>query len=71
MAKLVIRNVRTMLSGRLEKPVLDADTVVAIDGVITEVGKAADVDAGNATTVIDAKGSSLVPGLIDSHVHPV
>ena len=30
--KLVIKNVGTMLSGAMEAPILDADTVIAIDG---------------------------------------
>jgi enamidase len=29
------------------------------------------VDGEGASTVIDAKGSAIAPGLIDSHVHPV
>jgi enamidase len=70
-AKLVIRNVGLMLSGDLDKPVLDADTVVAMGGRIAAVGREADVDTGNAHTVVDAKGTTLAPGLIDSHVHPV
>ena len=33
--------------------------------------KQKDIDTENATLVIDAKGTTMVPGLIDSHVHPV
>jgi len=55
----------------LEKPILDADTIVAENGKITAIGRAKDVDAEGATTVIDANGTTVVPGLIDSHVHPV
>jgi enamidase len=69
--KLVIRNIGLLLSGDLERPVLDADSVVAVDGRIVAIGKQGDVDAGNATTMIDARGTTLTPGLIDSHVHPV
>src|SRR5450631_3244063 len=69
--KLVIRNIGLLLSGDLEHPILDADTVVAIDGVIHAVGKQRDIDTAGATTTIDAKGTGLAPGLIDSHVHPV
>ncbi len=69
--KLVIRNVGLLLSGDLRRPILDADTVVAVDGRITAVGKAQDVDSEGARTVIDARGTALAPGLIDSHVHPV
>ena len=69
--KIVIRNIGLMLSGALENPILDADTIVAVDGRITVIGRAKDIDAEGATTIIDAKGSALAPGLIDSHVHPV
>jgi enamidase len=69
--KLVIKNIGTLLSGQLEKPVLDADTIVAVDGVIRAVGKARDVEAQQADAVVDAKGTTVAPGLIDSHVHPV
>ncbi len=69
--KLVIRNVGLMLSGALERPILDADCVVAVDGRITAIGHAKDLDTDNAKTTIDAKGTALAPGLIDSHVHPV
>ncbi len=69
--RLVIRNIGLLLSGNLERPILDADTVVAVDGKITAVGKQKDVASEGATLVIDAKGTTLAPGLIDSHVHPV
>lgn len=69
--KLVIRNIGLLLSGDLNAPILDADTIVADGGRITAVGKAADVDVDGADTIIDARGTTVAPGLIDSHVHPV
>lgn len=69
--KLVIRNVGLLLSGDLDRPILDADTVVAVDGLITAVGKEQDCDTSQPDTLIDARGTCLAPGLIDSHVHPV
>src|SRR5712664_1401865 len=69
--KLVIRNIGLLLSGDLAKPILDADTVVAVGDRIAAVGKEKDVDTSGATITIDAKGTALAPGLIDSHVHPV
>src|ERR1700751_3560089 len=70
-SKLVIRDIGLLLSGDMDRPILDADTIVAIDGRIVAIGKAKDVDSSGATTTIDAKGTALAPGLIDSHVHPV
>ena len=70
-AKLVIRNIGLLLSGDLANPILDADTIVVTDGRITTVGKLKDVDTSGATITVDAKGTAVSPGLIDSHVHPV
>ena len=69
--KLVIRNIGLLLSGDLERPILDANTVVVQDGRISAIGKENEVDCEGASGIIDAKGTALVPGLIDSHVHPV
>jgi enamidase len=70
-AKLVIRNIGLLLSGDLNKPILDANTVVVKDGRISAIGKEKELDCEGATSVIDANGTALLPGLIDSHVHPV
>ena len=69
--KLVIRNIGLLLSGDIQNPILDADTIVAVNGKITGIGKAKDLDTAGATISIDANGTALAPGLIDSHVHPV
>ena len=69
--RMVVRNVGLMLSGRLEQPILDADTIVAEAGRIVAVGREKDCDTADARVVIDAQGCAVSPGLIDSHVHPV
>lgn len=69
--KLVIRNVGLMLSGRIEEPILDGDCLIAFDGKIAAWGRAAEMDTAGAAVEVDAKGVTLCPGLIDSHVHPV
>lgn len=69
--KVVIRNVGLMLSGDIDRPILDADTIVVDDGIIVAVGREADCDTAQPDTLIDARGTCVCPGLIDSHVHPV
>jgi enamidase len=69
--KLVIRGLGLILSGDLSSPILDADTVVVEEGRISAIGKEKDLDTDSATTVIEGNGTTLAPGLIDSHVHPV
>jgi len=71
MAKLVIRNIGMILSGKMEEPILDGDCVVAKDGKITAIGYEKNIDCEGATTEVDAHGVTIAPGLIDSHVHPV
>src|SRR2546430_15827842 len=70
-SKLVIRNIGLLLSGAMEKPILDADTIVAENGEITAIGRLKDVNTEGAATIVDANGTTVAPGLIDSHVHPV
>ena len=70
-AKLVIQNIGLILSGKIEQPILDGDCIIALDGRISEIGYARDLDLDNADTLIDAHGTCVSPGLIDSHVHPV
>ena len=48
--KLVIRNIGLLLSGAMEKPILDADTILAENGRITAIGRARDINAEGATT---------------------
>lgn len=69
--KVVIRNIGLLLSGDIDHPILDATTVVVDDGIIVAIGNDSDGDIDGAATVIDCRGTTLAPGLIDSHVHPV
>jgi enamidase len=69
--KLVIKNIGLLLSGDIDHPILQADTIVVHDGLITAVGAASDCDIAQADVVIDARKTCVAPGLIDSHVHPV
>jgi len=69
--KVVIRNIGLLLSGDIDKPILDADTIVVTGGVIVAVGKESDLDTDQPDVLIDARKTCVAPGLIDSHVHPV
>jgi enamidase len=69
--KTVIRNIGQIVSGDIAAPLLDGDTIVCVDGRIVQVGREALVDGEGADTVVDAKGTTVLPGLLDSHVHPV
>ena len=49
--------------------VLADQTVVVVDGRITEVGAAGDVMLGRGATVIDGTDQYLMPGLAEMHAH--
>ena len=66
--KTLVRNIGQLVSGDIAKPRLDADSLVLADGRIAAIGRGLDDDAD---VVIDAQGTTVMPGLIDSHVHPV
>jgi enamidase len=69
--KVVIQNIGLLLSGDIDRPILDADTLVVQDGLIAAVGRQADCNLEGARHTIDARRTCVAPGLIDSHVHPV
>jgi enamidase len=62
----LITNVGTLATGKLDEPVVRDTTVVIEDGVIGAVGG----DAPAPDRVIDAAGLTVIPGLVDGHVHP-
>src|SRR3954469_8680408 len=49
------------------------DALVITEGKITATGSARDIFRlrGPATKVIDANGRTVIPGLNDSHMHPI
>jgi imidazolonepropionase-like amidohydrolase len=49
--------------------VLEDQTVVVVDGVITEVGPADEITVGAGATSIDGSGRFLMPGLSEMHAH--
>src|SRR5262249_54357399 len=59
----LIRDVRVFDGGR----VVEADAALMREGLIAEVGPGA---AGPGDEVVDGRGGTLLPGLIDGHAHP-
>lgn len=66
MSTTLITNVGTLATGRFGEPALHDTTIVVEDGVIAAVGG----DAAQPDRVIDAAGLTVIPGLVDGHVHP-
>jgi enamidase len=67
---LAVVNIGRLASGRLEAPIIDADALVVRDGRIAAIGRAGQLDV-DADVVVDCRGTTVMPGLIDSHCHVV
>jgi enamidase len=65
MPSVLIQNIGCIVSGDIQAPTLDADSIFIEDGLIREIG----TSMSTADIVIDARRNTLIPGLIDSHVH--
>lgn len=66
-AELVFRSVNLIPMDR--ETVLQNQTVVVRNGVITAIGDEGTVKWGNGAKVIDGKGKYLMPGLAEMHAH--
>src|SRR5512139_3552579 len=71
MAKLMIKNIGTVVSGNVSNPLLNADAVVIEGGLIQAVGRGKDLDTKGVDQVMYVQGMTVTPGLIDSHCQPV
>lgn len=67
--RLNIIGIGTLLTGRVADPVADADSLVIAGGRIVSIGGAG-ADSHNGP-VLDAAGATVMPGLVDNHIHPV
>ncbi|MEW5991810.1 MAG: amidohydrolase family protein [Chloroflexota bacterium] len=73
--RTLIRNLGAIATGDIAAPLADADEILLEDGRIAAVGRGLAggeaVPGGDLDRVIDARGTTAIPGLIDSHAHPV
>jgi len=67
MSSILIKNIGTLVTGKLESPLRRADSIFIKDGVIQSIGNGL---SQSADQTIDANGITAIPGLIDSHSHP-
>lgn len=74
MAVTIIKNIGTLVSGDIANPLLQGNTIIVKDGKIAAIGGETLIEQATkegADTIIDVGGMTVMPGLIDSHVHPV
>ncbi|MEE8601339.1 amidohydrolase family protein [Euzebya tangerina] len=68
---LLITNVGAVFDGSVGATAADISTVLIRDGRIAALGDDLGGDTAKDVPVLDAGGATVVPGLIDNHVHPV
>lgn len=71
MKATIIRNIGALVSGDHKQPLHNADALLIENGKIAKIGSEKGFSPSSEPTVIDASGTTVAPGLIDSHVHPV
>lgn len=69
MTKILVKNIGRLITGDINNPVADANSLLIEDGKIVEIGN--DISSSDGMEIIDAKGTTVMPGLLDSHTHPV
>jgi imidazolonepropionase len=69
MTSVLVTGIGQLVSWDEERPVRDDAAVVLQDGVVAWIGDAP--DAPDADERIDADGSAVIPGFVDSHSHLV
>jgi enamidase len=68
---VLLRNLGGIVTGDVDRPTVDGDAIRVQGPHIAGIGAASALDDVKADTVVDAQGMVAVPGLIDSHIHPV
>lgn len=71
MATLGLVNIGVLATGILAGPRLAAESILVRDGRIAAIGPPSRTDAARADVVVDCRGTTVMPGLIDSHCHVV
>ena len=71
MPTLGLVNIGVVATGVLTAPRLEAESILVEGGRIGAIGAASKIGAAGADVVVDCRGTTVVPGLIDSHCHVV
>jgi len=71
MSKVLLKNIGTLISGDISNPISKGNAILIEDGKIKQVGQDGDFDATGVETTLDCAGTTVTPGLFDSHCHVV
>lgn len=65
MKSVLIHNLGKVVTGDIASPLHDVTSIYIEDGVVCSLG-----EEPEAEMIVDARGLTAIPGLIDGHVHP-
>ena len=71
MPTLGLVNIGAFATGILAAPRAEAEAILVENGLVAAIGAASRIGAGSADVVVDCQGTTVIPGLIDSHCHVV
>lgn len=70
MRKTAIVNIGKLVTGDLKKDISESEMILIEGKRIKKVGNKSEIKLSSMDKIIDANGMAVIPGLIDSHVHP-
>lgn len=70
-SRTLIENCGAIVTGDAARPLARGDAILIADGLIEAIGDRSTLDPQPGTRRVDAQGQIAIPGLIDSHIHPV
>jgi enamidase len=68
---LLIKNISRIVTGLLSDPFIESNAIAIKNAVIDKIGDLSEFSEADFEVVIDANGCTVIPGLIDSHLHNV
>ena len=71
MSDVLLINIGTIVSGDIYNPIHKGNAILVQDGRISKIGELSDFGQADAKATVDCKGTTVIPGLIDSHCHPI
>lgn len=71
MSKVLLKNIGTIVSGDITAPLISGDAIYIENGKIAKVGLLTNFVGLAYDIVIDCNGTTVTPGLIDSHCHTI
>lgn len=71
MSKVLLKNIGTIVSGDILNPILTGDAILIEKGKVKKIGREPELTVAAADKTIDCAGTTVTPGLFDSHCHVV